>query len=342
MSPKNLHLATTFVLLALSGSIIYGCDATPAASSRNSMPGVTYRPPPTPEGASEPVSLLIDARPAVLANGRSITWSRLRPVLNELAGGQALQEIILDSLLEDRVTGANLKIGSNEITRERLLLLKNLSDDPNLALRLLNELRDRRHLGPRRFEALLLRNARLRALVQFQILINEGALRRTHQLLYGEKRQARLITRPSLSEAESVYRRAQSGENFSDLAVEVSSDSSASRGGLLEPITRDDPLYPSALRDAIWKLIPDTPSPPILIDDQFALLKLVKTIEPEDIDFEQVRPELVRLTRLNQERLRMEQLARSLLSNVSIVFFDDTLRDSYRAVIGREEDPLRQ
>lgn len=340
MSRKKFHRAVSLSLLALNSSIIYGCSATSAPTSLNSPPGVIYRPLPQPGEGSEPVSLVLDARPAVMANGRSISWSSLRPILNELAGGQALQEVILDSLLEKKVSGAKLEIGHNEITRERLLLLKSLSDDPNLALRLLDALRDRRHLGPLRFEALLLRNARLRALVQFQILINDGALRRTHQLLYGEKRQVRLITIQSLSDAEKVYQRALDGENFSDLAVELSADLSASRGGLLEPITRDDPLYPSALRDAIWNLTADTPSPPILIDDQFALLKLVKILEPEMIDFEQARPDLIRLTRLHQERLRMEQLARSLLGNVSLVFFDDSLRDGYRATIGRGDDPL--
>ncbi|MCZ6542944.1 MAG: hypothetical protein O6768_04705, partial [Planctomycetota bacterium] len=40
-------------------------------------------------------STVIDARPAAMVNGMVVEWGELRPLLNEAAGAEVLQEIIL-------------------------------------------------------------------------------------------------------------------------------------------------------------------------------------------------------------------------------------------------------
>jgi parvulin-like peptidyl-prolyl isomerase len=259
-----------------------------------------------------------------------VEWSRLRPILNELAGGQALQEVVLDLLLEEELREANIVIGSAEIARERRVLQESLSPDPDLAFRLLDNLRSQRRLGEVRFEALLRRNAGLRMLVQDQANVTTAAVRRHYELIHGEKRQARLIVAPTLADAQAALKRITLGERFGDVAVEVSTDASAARGGLLEPIAPGDPAYSASLHEAIGRLNVGQTSQPILLDSKYILLRLERIVPPDDVPFELVETDLRELTRRNQERLLMERQARALLSSATVLFFDETLREGFR------------
>lgn len=316
------------MFLTISCSILYACGSPPASTSEQS---IQVRNDPS-RPADVPATVFFDARPVALVNGQTVTWSNLRPTLSELAGGEALWEVVLDRVIAWELEQAGFRITEDDIARERLLLVENLSDDLNISIRLLDELRVRQRLGPTRFEGLLRRNATLRALVQKEVRITNAALRHTYDLLYGEKRQIRLLTTPSLAEAETALKRLDEGEHFADVAVDLSTDVSAARGGLLEPISENDPAYPAALRKTAWNLQPGQISAPVLIRNQYAIVQFVRSIDTDEKDFEQIRPELERLTRLSQERLLMERRARLLLGNVSIVFFDESIEAGFRAM----------
>lgn len=340
MWPKTFLQYPLMAVTAILCLILYGCG--PPAASTSRQPSIlnfsqTGR---GLETSPQSARLPLDARPAAIVNGRNLYWRELRPSLVELSGGQALQEVILDQMLEKTLVDRELTIDGDDLARERKLLADTMSSDPNTAFRLLDELRSRQGLGDVRFAALIRRNAALRSLVRRQVKTTEADLLRTYTLVYGEKRQARLITLNSLADARNALDRIRRGEFFGDVAVELSTDFSSARGGLLEPISREDQGYPVSFRVAIWKLTPGGTSDPLLLENQYALIQLVRVIEKDEIDFEKVRADLINLTRLNQERRLMEQLADRLLSNVTIHFIDDALRQSFerhrRAVRSQE------
>jgi foldase protein PrsA len=308
--------------------VLYGC-AMPADSPNTPMAGESAAP--ARQQGGEPASTFVDARPAALVNGRSILWGELRPILSEAAGAQALQEIILDRRLAELIGERGIIITEDDETAEQRRLLNTLSDDPNTAVRLLDELRDRRNLGPHRYRALLRRNAMLRALVRDRVEITSAAVAGMYDALHGPKRQARLITVGDLAAAQAAIGRISHGEFFGDVAVELSTDSSAPRGGLLEPVSRSDPSYPATLREAIWSL-PDVGavSNPILLDKGYAIVQLVREVEGDGTPLEEVRDELERLVRLNQERLLTDRLARTILADASVTIFDDSLQSAWK------------
>jgi hypothetical protein len=279
---------------------------------------------------SEPVSTVVDARPAALVNGMAVNWGELRPLLNELAGAEALQEIILDRKLAESLPLAGISITEDDIAREKKLLLESLNDDPNVALRLLDELRERQRLGKVRFEALMRRNAGLRALVKANVVVSPEAVRNMHDTVHGPRRQARLMLFANLESAQAAINLVNSGVNFNDVAAEMSIDSSAPRGGLLEPISQSDPNYPEALRQTLWTLEPGQMSGPVLVGNQYAVIMLVKRIAGDTMSLEEARPSLERLVRLNQERLLMDQIARRMLLDSAISVFDDELHESWK------------
>jgi hypothetical protein len=276
-----------------------------------------------------PPSTMIDARPAALVEGRIVDWGELKPLLNEAAGADVLAEVILDRMLARELDDAGILITAEELDAERALFYDTLSDDPDVAARLARQVRARQGLGPTRLDRLLKRNAALRALVRDRVEINDEAVRRMYDIVHGPKRQARLIIAPTLNDAQAAINRANAGELFADVAVDVSTDSSAARGGLLEPISRADASYPQAMREALWALVPGELSRPVFLSDNYAVLSLVRVVDGDGADFYAVRPDLERLVRLNQERILMDELARRLLTEASITIIDDKIKWSW-------------
>ena len=276
-----------------------------------------------------PPSTMVDARPAALVNGRIVDWGELKPRLNEAAGADVLAKVILDRMLARELDDAGILITAEDVDAERALFYDTLSDDPDVAARLARQVRARQGLGPSRLSKLLERNAALRALVRDRVEINDEAVRRMYDVVHGPRRQARLIIAPALNDAQAAINRVNAGELFADVAVEVSTDTSAARGGLLEPISRADASYPQVMREALWALVPGELSRPVFLNDRYAVLSLVRVVDGDGADFYAVRPDLERLVRLNQERILMDNLARRLLTEASVTIIDDEIKWSW-------------
>lgn len=281
----------------------------------------------------------VDARPAALVDGRTVDWGELRPLLNELAGAEALREIILDRRLAEALVAAKLTITADDVAGERRILLEQLDPDPNHAVRLLEELRERQKLGPQRFDRLLKRNAALRKLTRDRVQITEAALREQFDLIYGPIRQARIIVTPTLQQAETSISEIRAGTSFAEVAIYRSSDLSAARGGLLEPISALNSRYSQALRDALWSLQPGQVSNPVMVEGNFVVLQLVEEKPGFAADFQTERPQMERIVRLGQERLAMDQLARQMMAESSVTIFDESLNQAWDAARRRPKQP---
>jgi len=331
---RRAGIAALCTMLLLSG---YGCESAPdAASDRSSASSASQRAASTSDDElarfdrrPDVVATVIDARPVAIINGRRVDWGDIKAPLAEAGGGMILREYALDRQLEIELHERSITIDADTVSRERRLMLEMLSDDPDQALRLLAELRARQGLGSRRFEALLRRNAALRALVRDQVQITETQITQMYDVMYGASRQARLITVPTLREAREAIERIEQGEFFGDVAVDISTDASAPRGGLLEPITLFDPSYPDALRRALWGLQRGEVSDPIMLDEQYAVIRFLDEFAGEDVELDEVRDELERRVRLNQERTLMDRLARRLLSDTSFNILDEAIKESW-------------
>lgn len=307
------------------------CETTRTDSSATT-PSATTRPAGAigslQTNANPPTSPALD-KPLAYLEGQPIGTSGLLTPLLEASGGQVLSEIVLGHQLSKRLAAAGLKLTPEMLEAERDILLKSLDPEPNQAMRLMRELRQRRGLGEARWDQYLARQAALRLLVKDQAEVTDAAVRQEYELQYGPRLQARLITVESLRKASDMARRARAGESFMDLAIAHSTDESAAQGGLLPTISPLDPEYPTAIRSAMSKLEVGQVSDPVALDVGFAVLRLERKIAARPVQFDDVKTVLTEQVRLNAQRLLMLRLARTLISESELVIMDPTLRRSW-------------
>jgi len=285
-----------FILLAL---VFAGCQTAPSTPAH----------PPAPK-----------AQPLAFVNGEPVTVADLRAGLFDIAGREALGELILDRAVAAR----GVTVTNDDVAAERRHMLTMLSPDPDEAARLLTELRLRRGLSDARFTALLRRNAALRKLVADQAAVTPAAIQQAYMLDYGPRYRGRVIVTRTLNRAAELRVLAMD-QPFAELALKHSTDPSSTVGGLLPPISPEDDAYPKAIRDTLARLSVGQVSEPVSVEGGFAILKLEEQSPASDVPLERVRDELAARVRLRAERLLMDQLARELIGQASVVVLDGDL-----------------
>ena len=282
-------------------------------------------------------------RPIAYLDGKAVTQAQLYRQMVQAHGGEALAEILLDRAVRARLKQEGLELEPAAIDAERAKLLASMDPDPNQAARLLREMRDQRGLDEAKFSSLLKRNAGLRSLVRDQITISDVAIRQAYEFRYGKRYEIRLITMDKLDALARARKEVISGASFTDFAITLSTDSSARQGGLLSPISPADPTYPKAIRDALPQLrMHDATtrlSQVIAMSEGYALLWLEKINAPVEVpSLDEARPRLTVLVRDELERVRMRQLARTLIEQADVVVLDSALGQSWRRQRGAIEN----
>lgn len=282
---------------------------------------------------------------AMTIGDTAIDWSTIKPRLVEAAGATVLEELVLDALLERRALAAGVNAIPAALENERTILVQSYIDsgvatDRTQAERLVAQIRTTRGLGPNRFDDMLRRNALLRGLVADRVLIDETALQRAYELRHGPRYRVRLITTSTASQAGRAADRVRAGEDFSRVAAETSTDPSAARGGVVEPISPADITYPETLRRVLPELHPGALSSPIALESGYAIVVVDSVDGPRgglwsveqsrQPPIDRVRPELIAMETRRQERLLMDQLVRELLIAPAVRFEDPGLARAWR------------
>ena len=323
-----LSLARSALLLVLSLAL----TACSGGGSSHAIDVLEPEPDPrsvrTPETSQQPVAVV---------NNRTIPASAVFPSLGEAAGGEVLEEVILDHLLSERMTREGYTLTEGDIDREAELLRTSLARasgaDPRQARDLVDDLRRQRRLGPVRYRSLLRRNAMLRALVQQNVNIDESEVELIYQVVHGQRVQARVIVVTDEREAAALRRQLAATPDpalFAELALQRSTDPSGALGGQLEEISVLDPSYPASIRAALRSLNEGEISDVVALDNGYAVLLLEERIPPDGVRYESVREELYQDVRLARERAEMDRYARALLNSAKITVFDDSISWSWQ------------
>jgi len=330
-------------ILALAASVaVAGCETSsgPGVEQSGTSPDAFRGLDESERSVGSPKSDFSGSGPAALVDDlvveRDVAWTHLA----EAGGGQVLEDLVLDALLERELDARGLTISPEDVQDERALLIESIAEtdtgSADDAERLLASLRVTRGLGPIRFESLLRRNAMLRAIVSRDVVITPASVERLYRVRYGPRYRARLFLAPTERAAARVLNAlsgvtgAELEVRFADAAMRESIDQSAFAGGLLEPISPEDPAYPTAVREVLPQLQPGELSPIIALDTGYAVVYLVERVPASGVPFESVRGELERALRSRTERIRMSAFAQRLLDQATVSPLDPALARAWR------------
>ena len=307
-------------LAASCGTVTERPDAAPPASLSAAQVATA----PTP----------VTPRPPATWKGEVIEWSELQPILCERAGAVALEEAMLDRQLARLLGDRGLKLDEARVDHERTELLETLSADPERAERLLTDLRAVQGLGERRWRSLLRRNASARMLVQEQVKVTPESVDAALDAAHGAKRRCRVIALPDLKACADARRRVEAGEPFGEVAVAMSTDPSAARGGLVNPVSRFDPSWPGAFRQAVWATTPGSVTAPVLVGDTYVIARVEEEVAAAPpADAAAARALAERDVRRAQERVQMEALVTGLRqAQRDATILDPSLKDAWSRV----------
>ncbi len=312
----NAPMRTPPLTLLLVAALLNGCASNP------SEPFAALAP--TPDTARQ--------TPAFLG-ATPLQWNDLAAPLAEAAGRAVVEELAITHAARGEAAARGVTISDTDLARERDLLLTSLTPSASSAqrARLADRVRRERGLGPTRFALLVERNALLRAMVRDQIEVTPADMEIARDATAGERRLARVITVPDRDQAarlrDQVIQAEDRRATFIELAVAHSTDPTATRGGLTEPIGLADPAYPERVRRALTDLRVGEVSPVIAVERGFVVLMGEGDAPPVASDG---RP-LEESVRLAKERIAMDRLAARLLQNADVRILDPSLRWSWES-----------
>ncbi len=259
-----------------------------------------------------------------IVSGQPISRQDMWVHLVESSGSEIFQELLLGLAIQHTISQEKLtEITQEEIDFERNVLLRTLQNNTASNLELLLA---ERGYGETRLHALCQRNAGLRKLIQQKINVTEASILRMFALIHGPKFPVQIIVTSTLDQASLALKKIRSGERFTTVAATMSIDPSAVRGGIVDPISPGDPLWPTSVRELIQKLDVGECSPPILIEDRWLLITVTDLPTLQVVTLPDVREEMQQLSRLAMEQLEMDQLSKRLRSTTKSNIIDPNIK----------------
>jgi hypothetical protein len=335
---RRIHACLLFVPVWAAGA----CVAQDSGARSDALKGV---------GAAERLAGAAPARagaaePVAIVKGEPVAWADLDRMMAEAAGGQVLEEVVLDRMLDRRAAQAGVTITAADIAAERRALVEAITRSAETseddAERLLANVRRSRGLGEVRFAHLLERNARLRKLIP-PVSVSDDEVRQAFDIRHGPRFRTRVIVAASDRAAAEIRGELdQAPANLDDrsmffatIAARKSTDPSAERGGMLEPISPADPAYPASLRAAVQRMEVGAISPVLGVDRGYAIALLEERIPADTVDFASEAEPIRAQVRVRRERLAMDALASDLLHEAEVRVTDPSLGWSWRAFLAR-------
>lgn len=296
----------------------------------------------TGDTGARPVGGTLSSR-AALVDGTLVTRDDLWPLLAERAGAAGLEAIALDRAVEREADRRGVRVSEADLRAEREIVERALIGtgltDRQQRGRVVAEARARRGWGPAWFDGLLHRNALARKLTAANAQEpSEAEIVRLYEVMHGTRREVRVIVMASERDvaqhrtevATALAQSRATGEaRFMILATEHSSDVSASRGGLLDPVGRFDATYPDAFRRAVFDAEVGTLTPVVALDEGFTVALVVGERSGGGLDIDAARADLVERLGLDAQQRAMAALFERLRVNMRVEPLDDALEWSW-------------
>lgn len=247
----------------------------------------------SPEAASSDSSSVVAS-----VGTHKITRAEWNRELEQQYGGLVLEQMLTNRAAEQEAKSLGIEVTSEEVSREIKRQMKGYESEEAY----FQAMKEQLGMSPEQLSQDMRNQLLLEKIATYGIDISDDDIdeyMREHKGEYEpvNSYQVAHITVPNERDAEAILVRMEQGEDFSELAGELSIDSfSSQQGGRIGWIDEDDPFIDHAELNQISQMEVGDISPPVKIKDGYAIIKLTgkKEVKPEQHDEirERVRKEI--------------------------------------------------
>jgi parvulin-like peptidyl-prolyl isomerase len=330
---------------------------------------------PTALDAPEPAAANSgDDRIIARINGEAITMRQLLKPLLEAHGLQILIGLVELDLAKQDAREAHVVISPEDIARERDQTLEKMFKDAGMKeqtqleaaerngntgearqLReqirkdreqLLVEYLDNQHYSPAEFDLRVQMNAYLRKAAERLLKgkVTDDMVEKEFGVEYGETAIIRIIQCANLQEIGEAQRRLKKGDDFAEVAKELSRDPrTAPLGGEFPQLSRQTLGIPDSFKQLAFSLDPGHVSEPLAVAGNYYLIKMEQKFPPKAVKFENVKDAL--------RRSMYDRLAENLMKQLNgrmgeraaekLQITDPILLQQFNQYKARQEETIR-
>ena len=254
----------------------------------------------------------------------TIKQSDLWNDLIESNNGQIFDEYVLGIIIKKELQRQGLKLSASDIKAEENLIQETFNlNNPKAAEYALQV----RGIGTSRTKALYERSAGLRKLISTDVKVTEESIRQMFEITYGPFANASIIFAPNRELATKAKNALKQGLDFHDVAKRFSNDSIANLMGDISLISLADPTWPNSIRETLSLMSNGDVSDPVLINNQWAVIRLNSLVlERPTIRYQDVKEKMRKLAEQLQERMLMERLVNIFRKKYRPIIFDETIQ----------------
>ena len=340
MDRRILHMIRAVVVAGLAGQAGCAAGTEPEGRSVSEAWEAPAAVSPQTRAARPGGQAEAEGRPVATVNGRPIQRRQFMTLLAESHGLALLQQMMVLELARQATAKQGLKVSPGDVEAEYKRRLGRLyqpeSAEPDKLSqqqqeRALELILDREGISRQEFMLKVERDAHVRKLADKEFKIDEDALRREYEVLYGPKVQLRLIVCGSPRQAEQVQELLAAGEDFASVAGAHSKDRhTAAEGGLTPAFSLADGAIPAALREAARQLEPADGFRTVRLGQDYAVVEKVRTLPASNVRYENVRDRVLAVYRRRVMDELMISVISRLIGEAKVAIFDPVLREQYR------------
>jgi parvulin-like peptidyl-prolyl isomerase len=205
------------------------------------------------------------------------------------------QDITLEKLFHDRDQKEQDRLADAELkkdTEKANQLRARLHEDRE---KFLEEYLDKQHVSRAEYDTVIAINACLRKAAEVQIRgkITDEMIEGQFGREYGETAKCRIIQAANAREVQTAQRRLAAGEDFGQVAKEMSRNArTAPLGGEMPPFSQQAQNIPSEIRQLAFSLQPGQVSDMLVLGENYYLIKLEQKFAPKAVKFADVKENL--------------------------------------------------
>ncbi len=271
-----------------------------------------------------------DEEVMAIVNGKPIYMKQLHEALVAAFGQTLAQQLISNELVRQELGKASLSVTPADVAVENEFVLQQ-APWPDLQQadreKILTNMLARKNISRKQWDLTMLRQAMLRKLAERNLNITEQDLLAAFGLRYGRRIVIRHIQLASAEKAQELLKQLRNGADFAELASKHSINATGRNGGLLAPMAANDKRLPPGFTKAAAALEePGQISDIVLVETAYHILKLEKIIEPEPVNFQDVRDELSEALRAEKITELQHQILMKIVLRADIKYVDPVVK----------------